>query len=191
MAIRRVILVTPLKGEALSSVAAAFGSAQVLALKSREELMAFRFDRDDVLVTYGTGVIVPNCVLSSRSRPSYNFHPASPHYPGFEPHHFAIREGAREFGATAHELALPVDSGPIVAIEMFDIPNGCAPLELLSLAASAMYRLVQRIGPLIASGTPLRHLPDVTWTGRRIRKKDHAQLQVAADSSVGPTPENR
>src|ERR1700743_1186237 len=66
------------------------------------------------LIAFSSPVIVPPAVLSALGYGAYNFHPGPPDYPGWAPAHFALYEGASEFGATAHAMAARVDSGPIV-----------------------------------------------------------------------------
>ena len=75
------------------------------------------------LIAFSSPVIVPPDVLSALGFGAYNFHPGPPEYPGWAPAHFALYEGAAEFGATAHAMAERVDSGPIVAVSRFPIPS--------------------------------------------------------------------
>jgi methionyl-tRNA formyltransferase len=77
------------------------------------------FDR---MIAFCTETIVPAATLAAIRGPSYNFHPAPPDYPGSHPASFAIYDRVGRFGATAHEMAVRVDSGPIVAVEPFDVP---------------------------------------------------------------------
>src|SRR5690242_7992903 len=79
--------------------------------------------REARLVAFTSGVVVPGAVLAALGHGAYNFHPGPPDYPGWAPAHFALYEGARTFGATAHVMAARVDSGPIVGVEPFDIPS--------------------------------------------------------------------
>src|SRR6516164_8934957 len=93
---------------------------------TRDELLAIAPEelRDARLVAFTSGVVVPSDVLDALGHGAYNFHPGPPDYPGWAPAHFALYEGAETFGATAHVMAARVDSGPIVGIEPFEIPNG-------------------------------------------------------------------
>ena len=76
------------------------------------------------LIAFCTSVIVPAEVLDAVMAPAYNFHPGPPTYPGSHVASFAIYDGADMFGATAHEMAAKVDSGPIVGVEWFQVPDG-------------------------------------------------------------------
>jgi len=97
-----------------------------------------RFDADTLartrLVAFATPVIVPSGVLDALGYGAYNFHPGPPAYPGWAPAHFALYEGAAEFGATVHAMATRVDSGPIVEAVHFPIPADIAVAGLEGLA---------------------------------------------------------
>src|ERR1700760_1090680 len=75
------------------------------------------------LIAFSSPVIVPSLVLAALGYGAYNFHPGSPEYPGWAPAHFALYEGATEFGCTIHRMVERVDAGPIVEVETFDIPE--------------------------------------------------------------------
>src|SRR3974390_1041171 len=73
------------------------------------------------LVSFPTGTIVPASMLKALGHGAYNFHPGPPQYPGWAPAHFALYEGAAEFGATVHVMTERVDSGAIVDAALFPI----------------------------------------------------------------------
>ena len=130
------------------------------------------------LIGFLTPVIVPADVLAALGYGAYNFHPGPPNYPGWLPAHFAIHDGAVFFGATAHEMAAKVDSGPIVDIELFGVPRGLRVTELEGLAFVECARLAWRLAAALASDPkPLPHLP-VRWSGRHSTK---AMLAVLYD----------
>ena len=70
----------------------------------------------DVLLSFATSIIVPKEVIDRFPSGAYNIHAASPDYPGRDPHHFAVYEGATRYGATCHIMSAPVDEGPIVDV---------------------------------------------------------------------------
>ena len=74
------------------------------------------------LIAFLTATIVPSWLLSRLSITPYNIHPGPPEVPGSHPECFAIWEGAKAFGVTAHEMTARVDEGPIVAVYRFDMP---------------------------------------------------------------------
>ena len=127
------------------------------------------FDR---LLGFCTETIVPAALLASLRGPAYNIHPASPAYPGSHPASFAIWDGALRFGATAHEVAVRVDSGPIIDVEWFDVPPHCGVLALEDKAGETAAHLVWRLAPLLARcATPLPR-SDLRWGPRKTTRKD-------------------
>lgn len=127
------------------------------------------FDR---LVGFCTQTIVPPAVLDALRGPAYNFHPASPGYPGSHPASFAVYDGATRFGATAHEMAARVDAGSIVDVEWFDIAPRTGALALENQAGEAAARQFWRLAPLLARcREPLRHI-DARWGSRKTTRRD-------------------
>jgi len=57
------------------------------------------------LLSFASPIIVPAHVLGALGFGAYNFHPGPPEYPGWAPAHFALYDGASEFGATVHVMA--------------------------------------------------------------------------------------
>lgn len=128
-----------------------------------------------MLLSFGTSVII-SAHLLARFNAAYNFHSASPDYPGRDPHHYAIYDGVRRYGATAHIMTEKVDAGTIVDVEWFDVPEGTGTIELLTLANSAAYRLFTRLVPRLISGEKPSPLPDVKWGNRKTHRKDLLEL---------------
>ena len=75
-------------------------------------------NNDFVLITVITGDIIPKSVYS-KYRLALNIHPASPNYPGRDPHHHAAYFRASTFGATLHIMEDKVDSGRILLSHEF------------------------------------------------------------------------
>lgn len=122
---------------------------------------------DARLITLLSGVIVPAELLATLRLPGYNFHPGPPDYPGKYPAPFALYDGADQFGATVHELAPRVDSGPIVGCEMTPIPTEANIQWYIKQSYCLVMKLFLRFAPHLArSSTPLPRQPMV-W-GKRI-----------------------
>ena len=172
---RRIVLITPFADAELQKIKDAFSTAEVAALRTAGELNSFQFAANDVLVTYGTGVIVPRSILDRLVNPGYNFHPGPPEYPGLDPHYLAIYDGVRTYGATAHFLTQKIDAGPIVGVERVAVPPGCRPLQLLGLGNEASLSLLSRLGPKIAAGLRLEPLEGVKWQSRRSSARSFAE----------------
>jgi methionyl-tRNA formyltransferase len=102
------------------------------------------------LIAFASPIIVASDVLTALGYGAYNFHPGPPEYPGWAPAHFALYDGATEFGATAHAMAERVDSGPIVDVASFDVPSGIGVLGLEGLAYAHLAQLYWRLGKWLA-----------------------------------------
>jgi len=124
------------------------------------------------LIAFCTSTVVPAAVLAAFEGRGYNFHPGPPTYPGRHPASFAIYEGARRFGVTAHEMLPRVDSGPIVGVEWFDMPDMPRLSQIEQLSFEAAIRLFMRVAPLLT--TSLAPLPQVEdqWSGWKSRQSD-------------------
>jgi methionyl-tRNA formyltransferase len=135
----------------------------------------------DILLSYGTSLIVPQDQLD-RFRAAYNVHAASPDYPGRDPHHFAIYDGVKRYGATCHVMTSRVDEGPIVDVEWFDVAPEETPESLLKRADQAAVTIIHRLGPRLRSGP----LPPIgqTWGHRKTKRSDFlAMCQISPDIS--------
>jgi methionyl-tRNA formyltransferase len=142
--------------------------------------------REARLVAFTSGVIVPRPLLAALGHGAYNFHPGPPEYPGWAPAHFALYEGARRFGATAHVMTKRVDSGPIVGVESFDIPEGANVRDLEQIAFVRLAYLFWRLSPSIACESgPLPTLP-VAWTGTKSTRRMYEKL-CDIPSDIEPT----
>lgn len=178
----RLVFLTCLEEDELQALDQALGHP-ILArtLDDLERLHDVEMD-DAVLLSFGTSVIVPPRILGSY-RSAYNLHAASPDYPGRDPHHFAVYDGVERYGATLHIMTERIDDGPIVDVEMFDVPKGTTPRQLLLMANDAAKAILHRTGKTIARG----HSPSpigLQW-GRNKRKRSDflAMCHLPADIS--------
>ena len=131
---------------------------------------------DTRLISFGSGVIVPAGILNRLRGPAYNFHPGPPDYPGIFPSVFALYDGARRFGVTLHEMVALVDSGPIVAVETFEIAPAWDRLALDSASFTALLQLLERFTPQLADvAAPLPRITEA-WRGVRRSRKDFYAL---------------
>jgi methionyl-tRNA formyltransferase len=125
----------------------------------------------DLLLSFGTGVIVPPRVLAMEGLLALNVHAASPEYPGRDPHHFAVYDGAKQYGATMHYMKQSVDAGPITAVELFDIPTDISPFELLNLANEASWKLISRFFSTYKKQCIPFQLDNVIWGKHKSTRK--------------------
>ena len=131
---------------------------------------------DSRLIAFSSNVLVPGAMLAATSWGAYNFHPGPPDHPGWAPAAFAAYNGDPTFGATVHVMTERVDSGPIVAVEMFDVPIGIDQVKLAEMAYSALARLFwQLAGDLATMAAPLPILP-MAWGGERHTRGTYARM---------------
>lgn len=147
----------------------------VVILKKIDENIMSQLSHKDLLVSYATSHIVSAAVFKQIGG-AYNIHAASPTYPGRDPHHFAIYYGETLYGATAHVMEERVDSGAIVDVEYFDVPEKITPDILLQMADNAAITLIKRFLPrAICQSFPLPS-KDIVWGTKKTTRKDFQAL---------------
>ena len=129
-----------------------------------------------ILICFSTGVVIPAALLGRLARAGYNFHAASPEYPGRDPHHFAVYERAKWYGATAHKLTAKVDTGPIVGVKRFPVVPGTGPDVLRGMAACAALQLYSRLMPRMMREEAELPEIDVIWSSKRRRRRDFCNM---------------
>jgi methionyl-tRNA formyltransferase len=128
------------------------------------------------LVSFGSEVIVPAPILAALGHGAYNFHPGPPDYPGWAPAHFALYDGAQRFGATAHLMAARVDSGPIVDVESFVIPDHIDVRALQLITSVHLANLFWRLSRDIACEEGALPTRPVVWGERRSTRRMYQRL---------------
>lgn len=132
--------------------------------------------REARLLAFTTGVIVPASILAALGHGAYNFHPGPPQYPGWAPAHFALYEGSRMFGVTAHAMAARVDCGPIIGVESFIIPDKISLRGLEQMAYVRLAHLYWRMSrDLACNVSPLAELP-IAWCGTRSTRQMYREM---------------
>ncbi|KWV49953.1 methionyl-tRNA formyltransferase [Bradyrhizobium macuxiense] len=143
-----------------------------------EDLAAIELEvlRDARLLAFTTSVIVPADILAALGHGAYNFHPGPPQYPGWAPAHFALYDGARMFGTTAHLMAERVDSGPIIGVESFIIPDKISVRGLEQMAYVRLAHLFWRMSRELARNpAPLAELP-IAWCGVKSTRQMYREM---------------
>jgi methionyl-tRNA formyltransferase len=136
------------------------------------------------LIAFSSPIIVPPGILAALGYGAYNFHPGPPEYPGWAPAHFALYDGATEFGATAHAMAERVDSGPIVEVARFAMSADLNVLGLEGLAYAHLAQLYWRLAKWLA--TEAKPLPTraLSWgANKRSRRAYRAICDLPLDIS--------
>ncbi|WNJ99947.1 formyltransferase family protein [Thalassospiraceae bacterium LMO-JJ14] len=136
------------------------------------------------LIAFLTSVIVPKAVLAALEGPAYNFHPGPPEYPGSYVAGFAVYDGARTFGVTLHEMADKVDTGPIVEVRRFPVPDGAKFQELEIEAFKQVLQLFADYAPHMATNDEPLPSGVEPWTGvARTRAEAERLQEIEADLS--------
>lgn len=113
--------------------------------------------------------------MASVENIAVNIHAASPQYPGRDPHHYAIYDQAEEYGATLHYMIDRVDAGGIIDALSFEVPQGCSPQGLMSLANQHAYTLIQKWLPQIISGD-VHASSKYVWSENKKTRKDFCKM---------------
>ena len=152
---------------------------ELLIANNIKELEHFFIKDHDLLLSFGTNIIVPDWILKKRNLTALNVHSAPPEYPGRDPHHFAVYDGVEEYGATLHIMNKKVDSGPIIAVKKFKINHKEVPWKLLSKANNASWDLIKGLFEKLSKGSALIPLPEIFW-GKRVttRKMFHDMCKL-------------
>ena len=77
----------------------------------------------DILVSYLSPWIVSQETLDKTKLWNINFHTGGPDFPGIGCTNFAIYEGKKEYGVTAHLMKAKVDTGKILNVRRFPIAS--------------------------------------------------------------------
>src|SRR5919106_5791128 len=100
---------------------------------------------DWLINAYGT-VIVPPAVLRLFVGRALNVHPGPlPEYGGLHMNQWALRNGETLFGATLHLMDDGIDTGPVVAKEMFEIMPSDTGLTLFTKTQHVAIRLLNEL----------------------------------------------
>jgi len=146
---------------------------EILRIALRDDLLALSaevFARSR-LIAFTSPIVVPLHVLNALGFGAYNFHPAPPSYPGLSPAQFAIYRGARIYGATVHEMAEKVDSGPIVGVEFCIVPDGASVFDIELQSFMLLVKIFKELAPHLATNpAPLPPLP-VTWSSTKSSRR--------------------
>jgi len=140
-----------------------------------------KFDRDllhggfDIVISYLSRWIVPRALLEA-AQVAINFHPASPHYPGYGCTSLALYEGAEEFGVTCHFMAPAVDTGSIIATKRFAVFESDTVATLLKRSYDFQLALYYDVVGQLAAGKPLSPSGE-QWTRTAFTRKQFNALK--------------
>lgn len=175
--VRAVLLMSSESALRVCDVASKAGvQLQATIAESKPALLEAFTSHHDLLLSFGTSIIVPEAIVSVPYLLALNVHAASPLYPGRDPHHFAAYDGATEYGATMHYMTSAVDAGPIVDVELFSVRSETKPHELLNRANEAGWRLINRFFRRYAAGGRLEPMNGFAWRQRKTTRKMFTDL---------------
>lgn len=150
----------------------------IYPVASSEHLAALGADilRRARLIAFSSPIIVPPSVLAALGYGAYNFHPGPPEYPGWAPAHFALYEGATEFGATAHAMTARVDAGPIVAVSRFAILANMNVLALEGMAYAHLAQLYWRLAKRLATDSAPLPVGTLSWGAKKNSRRAYQAI---------------
>ena len=136
-----------------------------------------------LLISFGNGVIVDELTLTQFGA-AYNFHPASPEYPGLHPHHFAALNEEITYGAVCHKMTKDVDKGEIVLCQRFSVPEMSPWMAYLNLALDETFVLMEKLFEMIFIKKELPQPCGAEWGQKNYTRKDLYQAgSVPLDAS--------
>ena len=128
-------------------------------------------DKPEYLISFSTSIIVPKKYIELKNQISVNIHGGSPAYPGRDPHHYALYEGAQTYGATLHYMTEKVDAGKIIDVELFAVADPLNALELLAQADKCAWVLFERLLKWIISGKSFP-ISNYEWSPMKRKRED-------------------
>jgi len=162
-------------GRSLNSIVNAAGAKAVIAITKNDLSATIKAysteDEQPTLISFATGVIVPESIINLLAGRAYNIHPASPEYPGRDPHHFAHFDQVQTYGATAHYMTSKVDAGQIIDVEECAVSQSATPQEYMDIAESCGVTLFKRLIGKLADGAPITPI-DKHWGERKTTRLD-------------------
>jgi len=118
----------------------------------------------DLLISFISSWIYPQSLLDAAKFGAINFHPGSPEYPGTGCTNFAIYDGAKDYGVTAHYMKALVDSGDIIAVKRFPLKEEDTVYEVTQRCHALVEEMFYEVMECILQG---RSLPTTSETWKR------------------------
>lgn len=134
----------------------------------------------DYIISYLAPWIIPDNLLQKAKAAAFNFHPASPDYPGIGCTNFALYNEAQTYGATCHHMLAKVDTGKIIATKIFPVLSTDTIDSLLKRTYDYQLILFYEVMDYIIQGKPL---PESTeqWS-----RKPYKRTELDALSVINP-----
>jgi len=132
-------------------------------------------DKFDIIVSYISPWIVPVKVLNQTKLWNINFHPGPPEYPGIGCFNFALYNGDRKFGCTAHIMEEKVDTGKIIAVTRFEVKNCESVSGLADDTYAAILCTLKDVFSYIVKNNTLPFSSE-QWTRKPYKRKELEEL---------------
>jgi methionyl-tRNA formyltransferase len=139
----------------------------------------------DLLISYISPWIIPKEILNKTKIWNINFHPGPPAYPGIGCFNFAIYNGEKEYGVTAHLMEKKVDRGKILGIRMFPIEDSTSVYDLSIKSYEQMLLLYFEIMDFVSSH---RAIPECNekWLRKPYKRSELEELcRINPDMPLG------
>ncbi len=137
----------------------------------------------DYIISYLSRWVVPQDLLEKAAIAAFNFHPASPDYPGIGCNNFALYESAKEYGVTCHHMAPTVDTGSIIAVKRFPIMDSDDVASILTRTYDYQLILFYEVLSAVLQGKGLP-VSDEQWTRKPFSRKAFNELgKITPDMS--------
>ena len=166
---------------------------QVTLIDNLSELISLPFStlQKSRLISFSSPFVVPSKILDLLGHGAYNFHPGPPSRPGWGSIEKAIYDQDKAFGTTLHHMNEYVDSGPIIAINLFPIPPNADRQELVNLTFQNLLNLfTTHLEELVKSQGQLIELP-IEWGHKKFTQKDCSAYCVVSEDINQPELELR
>ena len=140
----------------------------------------------EYIISFRSYIIIPVDLIKRARLAAINFHPGPPERPGSGCVNFALYEGDKEYGCTAHLMEKKVDSGPILMAKRFPVlANDTVSTllvrthhELLSLFFDVFDKIHQS-GDDNVEKTFLINKNGLNWNGGATKLSDLNKLQIS------------
>ena len=134
---------------------------EVQRMSDPETLAVFAAYQPDVLCVACFSLYIPRSILDIPRLGCLNVHPSLlPANRGPDPLFWTFRQGMRQTGATIHLMDEGLDSGPIVAQERVEVPDGIRYAQLEAQCAEAGSKLLARSVWELYQGTAVPRTQD-------------------------------
>jgi phosphoribosylglycinamide formyltransferase-1 len=134
--------------------------------------------RGDWIIAFKADLILPRTTLECAKKGAINFHPSPPRYRGLGGYWWALHNGDKDYGVTAHHMDEQIDHGTIVKTDSFPILPKETEASLKERAAIHSLMLLRETLDAIQSGKPLAPC-GVEWEPHLYTSKELAQAQSA------------